>query len=109
MEEKQSRIKSFKNKLTSIKDNLEKRAEDHSGERFSTLDENPFDIRNRNKRFSTYRSEIIHGVMLKPLDELLERESRGEGNDDGLLSGFWSFKDDEDQEEDLSDEDDDQT
>ena len=47
--------------------------------------------------------------MLKPLDELLERESRGEGNDDGLLSGFWSFKDDEDQEEDLSDEDDDQT
>lgn len=97
MTEKQSWIKNIGAKLSSTKDALEKRAEKRDDERFSSFD-NPFDIKNRNKRFSTYRSEIVHGVMLKPLDNFLDQEARGEGSDDGLLSGIWSFKDDEDQD-----------
>ena len=109
MKEKQSWIKNIGSKLSSAKDALEKRAEKREGERFSSLDDNPFDIKNRNKRFSTYRSEIVHGAMLKPLDKFLDQEARGEGSDDGLLSGIWSFKDDEDSDEDSSDDGDEQT
>ncbi|MEG3586915.1 MAG: hypothetical protein VX353_06460 [Actinomycetota bacterium] len=109
MTEKQSWIKNMGAKLSSVKNALEERAENQSDERLSSLDDNPFNIKNRNKRFSTYRSEIIHGVMLKPLDKLLEREANGEGNDDGLLTGLWGFIDDEDQEEDPSGGSDEQT
>ena len=100
MTKKQSWIKNVGAKLSSAKDALERRGEKRDGERFSSLDDNPFDIKNRNKRFSTYRSEIVHGVMLKPLDKFLDQEARGEGSDDGLLSGIWSFKDDEDSDDD---------
>ena len=109
MTEKQSWIKNIGAKLSSAKETLEKRGEKTDGERFSSLDDNPFDIKNRNKRFSTYRSEIVHGAMLKPLDKFLDQEARGEGSDDGLLSGIWSFKDDEDTDEDSSDDGDEQT
>ena len=109
MTEKQSWIKNIGAKLSSAKETLEKRGEKTDGERFSSLDDNPFDIKNRNKRFSTYRSEIVHGAMLKPLDKFLDQEARGEGSDDGLLSGIWSFKDDEDSDEDSSDDGDEQT
>ncbi|MEC7578936.1 MAG: hypothetical protein VYD35_07230, partial [Actinomycetota bacterium] len=51
-------------------------------------------------RFSTYRSELVHGIMLKPLDKFLDKEAAGEGSDRSLLGGLWHFKDDEDETED---------
>ena len=101
MTEKQSWFKKVRAKGAAVKALLEKRAEERGGERFSSLDGNPYKISNRNKRFSTYRSEIIHGVMLKPLDKFLDREASGGGSDEGLLSGLWSFKDDEDKAEEV--------
>ncbi len=100
MVNKQSWFKNLGTKLVAVKQSLEKRAEERDEKRYSSLDDNPFNIQNRNKRFSTYRSELIHGVMLKPLDKYLEREARGEGaNDGGLLGGLWHFKDDEEERE----------
>ena len=90
-------LKTIGKKFISLKENLELRAEEREAKRFSSMDDNPFLIRNRNKRFSTYRSELIHGVMLKPLDKFLDKEAKGEGSDQGLLGGLWHFKDDEDE------------
>ena len=93
-------LKTIGKKFVALKENLELRAEEREAKRFSSMDSNPFLIQNRNKRFSTYRSELIHGVMLRPLDKFLDKEAKGEGNDQGLLGGLWHFKDDEDEAED---------
>ena len=95
MDIKFGRAKSIGKKFVALKENLELRAEEREAKRFSSMDNNPFLIQNRNKRFSTYRSELIHGVMLRPLDKFLDKEAKGEGNDQGLLGGLWHFKDDE--------------
>ena len=79
---------------------LELRAEELEANRSSSMDSNPFLIQNRNKRFSTYRSELVHGIMLKPLDKFLDKEAAGEGSGRSLLGGLWHFKDDEDETED---------
>ena len=93
-------LKTIGKKFVALKENLELRAEEREAKRFSSMDSNPFLIQNRNKRFSTYRSELIHGVMLRPLDKFLDKEAKGEGSDQGLLGGLWHFKDDEDETED---------
>ena len=93
-------LKTIGKKFIALKENLELRAEEREAKRFSSMDDNPFLIRNRNKRFSTYRSELIHGVMLKPLDKFLDKEAKGEGSDQGLLGGLWHFKDDGDETKD---------
>ena len=90
-------LRTIGKKFIALKENLELRAEEREAKRFSSMDDNAFLIRNRNKRFSTYRSELIHGVMLKPLDKFLDKEAKGEGSDQGLLGGLWHFKDDEDE------------
>ena len=64
-------LRTIGKRFIALKENLELRAEEREAKRFSSMDDNPFLIRNRNKRFSTYRSELIHGVMLKPLDKFL--------------------------------------
>tara|TARA_B100000614_G_C14558969_1_gene496531 strand:- start:791 stop:1135 length:345 start_codon:yes stop_codon:yes gene_type:complete len=90
-------LKTIGKKFVALRDNLELRAEEREAKRFTSMDDNPFLIQNRNKRFSTYRSELIHGVMLRPLDKFLDKEAKGEGSDQGLLGGLWHFKDDEDE------------
>ena len=90
-------LKTIGKKFVALKGNLELRAEEREAKRFSSMDSNPFLIQNRNKRFSTYRSELIHGVMLRPLDKFLDKEAKGEGSDQGLLGGLWHFKDDDDE------------
>ena len=93
-------LKTIGKKFVALKENLELRAEEREAKRFSSMDSNPFLIQNRNKRFSTYRSELVHGIMLKPLDKFLDKEAAGEGSDRSLLGGLWHFKDDEDETED---------
>ena len=92
-------LKTISKKFVALKENLELRAEEREAKRFSSMDSNPFLIQNRNKRFSTYRSELVHGIMLKPLDKFLDKEAAGEGSDRSLLGGLWHFKDDEDETE----------
>ena len=93
-------LRTIGRKFIALKENLELRAEEREAKRSSSMDTNPFLIKNRNKRFSTYRSELVHGIMLKPLDKFLDKEAAGEGNDTSLLGGLWHFKDDEDESED---------
>ncbi|MDG1846562.1 MAG: hypothetical protein P8J01_09245 [Acidimicrobiales bacterium] len=81
-------------KLKSYFQNLE---QDEDKERFSSFNGHPFD--RERKGFSTFRSEVLHGIVLKPIDKYLEREDAGEGDDSGLLSGIWHFDDDEDDQE----------
>jgi hypothetical protein len=81
-------------KFKSYLQNLEK-GEDK--ERFSSFGGHPFD--RQRKGFSTFRSEVLHGIVLKPIDKYLEREDTGEGDDSGLLSGIWHFDDDDDEAE----------
>ena len=103
-------LRTIGKRFIALKENLELRAEEREAKRFSSMDDNPFLIRNRNKRFSTYRSELIHGVMLKPLDKFLDKEAKGEGSDQGLLGGLWHFKDDDDEaQEDAEKQDEDDT
>ncbi len=103
-------LKTIGKKFVALKNNLELRAEEREEKSFSSMDDNPFLIQNRNKRFSTYRSELIHGVMLRPLDKFLGKEATGEGSDQGLLGGLWHFKDDEDEtQEDAEKQDEDDT
>lgn len=103
-------MKTISNKFIELKENLELRAEEREAKKFSSADSNPFLTENRNKRFSTYRSELIHGAMLKPLDKFLDKESEDEGNDQGLLGRLWHFKDDEDEiQEDAEKQDEDDT
>ena len=85
-------LRTIGKKFIALKENLELRAEEREAKRFSSMDDNPFLIRNRNKRFSTYRSELIHGVMLKPLDKFLDKEAKGEGSNQGLLGGYGISK-----------------
>ena len=68
-------LRTIGKKFIALKENLELRAEEREAKRFSSMDSNPFLIQNRNKRFSTYRSELVHGIMLKPLDKFLDKES----------------------------------
>jgi hypothetical protein len=86
-------------KLKSYLQNLEK-GEDK--ERFSSFSGHPFD--RERKEFSTFRSEVLHGIVLKPIDKYLEREDAGEGDDSGLLSGIWYFDDDDDDDDDDDEE-----
>jgi hypothetical protein len=101
-------LKTISKKFVALKEKLELRAEEREAKKFSSGDTNPFLLENRNKRFSTYRSELIHGAMLKPLDKFLDKESEVDGNDQGLLGRLWHFKDDEDEiQEDVEKQDED--
>ena len=93
-------LRTIGKKFVALKESLELRAEEREAKRSSSMDTNPFLIQNRNKRFSTYRSELVHGIMLKPLDKFLDKEAAGEGSARSLLGGLWHFKDDEDESED---------
>ena len=73
----------------------------NDGEPFSTFDGHPYD-RSR-KGFSTLRSEFLHGKILKPIDEYLEKDDRGETSDVGFFGAIWQFSDDEDEEREEND------
>ena len=66
---------------------------DDDTERFSSFDRHPFD--GSEKRFSTLRSEFLHGKILKPIDNYLEKEDEGDAGDVGFFGSIWQFSDDE--------------
>ena len=70
---------------------------DDSGERFSSFDGHPFD--RNNERFSTLRSEFLHGKVLKPVEKYLEKHDRDEAESFGLFGSIWYFRDDDEEED----------
>ena len=68
----------------------------NDGEPFSTLTGTR--MTDLEKGFSTLRSEFLHGKLLKPIDEYLEKDDRGETSDVGFFGAIWQFSDDEDEE-----------
>ena len=77
-----------------FKSSLNKENDDE--ERFSSFDGHPFD--RSGKGFSTLRSEFLHGKIMKPIDEYLEKDDRGDTDDVGFFGSIWQFSDDEDEE-----------
>ena len=75
---------------------------DDGKERFSSFEGHPYD-RSR-KGFSTLRSEFLHGKILKPIDDYLEKDDRGETSDVGFFGAIWQFSDDEEEEEEEEEE-----
>ena len=70
---------------------------DDGREPFSSFDGHPFD--RNNKRFSTLRSEFLHGKVLKPVEKYLEKHDRDEAESFGLFGSIWYFRDDDEEEE----------
>ncbi len=70
---------------------------DDGEERFSSFDGHPFD--RSKKGFSTIRSEFLHGKILKPIDDYLEKDDSDEAGDIGFFGSIWQFSDDEEHEE----------
>ena len=70
--------------------------DDDGREPFSSFDGHPFD--RSKKGFSTLRSDFLHGKILKPIDNYLEKDDRGATEDVGFFGSIWQFSDDEDVE-----------
>ena len=73
------------------------RKTDAGQEPFSSFDGHPYD--RSSKGFSTLRSEFLFGKILKPIDNYLEKDDRGETSDVGFFGSIWQFSDDEDEKE----------
>ena len=70
---------------------------DDGQEPFSSFDGHPYD--RSSKGFSTLRSEFLFGKILKPIDNYLEKDDRGETSDVGFFGSIWQFSGDEDVKE----------